>query len=236
MSPDSAPYATSSSAVGDADLVSASKAGDIAAFDELMTRYHRKVLRIVQHIMHNLDDAQDVVQETFLKVFQNLAHFRGDSQFSTWLFRIAVNQSLMGLRKQHTKHRIGAEFPLNADEEGNLPLDFSDWRPNPEELYETSELRERLTAALQELRPALRVVFVLHDVEGHSLRETAEALDLTLAAVKTRSLRARLQLRERLSTFFRNEGTCQVQQKAAAESEPNVWQSSLNIARAAASV
>lgn len=205
MSPDLAQVVTSSLAVEDVELVLASKAGDTAAFEQIVTRYHRKLLRIAQHIIHNFDDAQDVVQESFLKAFQKLGDFRGDSRFSTWLFRIVVNQSLMALRKQRTKQRAGAEFPMNADEDGNLPLDFSDWRPNPEELYGASELRELLTGALQELRPALRVVFVLHDVEGHTLRETAEALGLSLPAVKTRSLRARLQLRERLSTFFRSE-------------------------------
>ena len=153
--------------IEDLDLVLASKAGDVAAFGELVARYDRKLLRIALHITHNLEDAQDVVQETFLKVFQNLDAFRGDSKFSTWLFRIAVNQSLMGLRKQRTKQRAGVEFPLDSDEEGNLPLDLSDWRPNPEELYKTSELRKLLTEALHELSPALRVVFVLHDVEGH---------------------------------------------------------------------
>src|ERR1700752_2498678 len=152
--------------IEDLDLVLASKAGDATAFGELVARYDRKLLRIAQHITHNLEDAQDVVQETFLKVFQNLDAFRGDSKFSTWLFRIAVNQSLMGLRKQRTKQRAGTELPLNADEEGNLPLDFSDWRPNPEELYKAAELRILLTQALQELSPALRIVFVLHDVEG----------------------------------------------------------------------
>src|SRR3954467_1690049 len=116
--------------IEDWDLVLASKAGDIAAFEKLVARYNRKLLRIAQHITHNLEDAQDVVQETFLKVFQNLDAFRGDSKFSTWLFRIAVNQSLMGLRKQRTKQRAGAELPLYADEEGNLPVDISDWRPN----------------------------------------------------------------------------------------------------------
>src|SRR6202023_3776165 len=154
MSPDSAPVVTLSTAADDADLVLASKAGDVAAFDQLVTRYNRKLLRIAQHIIHNFDDAQDVVQETFLKAFQNLGAFRGDSKFSTWLFRIAVNQSLMGLRKQHTKQRARVEFPINADEEGRLPIDFSDWRPNPEEMYKTSELRELLIVALQELRPA----------------------------------------------------------------------------------
>jgi RNA polymerase sigma-70 factor (ECF subfamily) len=236
MSPDSAQVVTLSSAADDADLVSASKAGNIAAFDELVTRYHRKLLRIAQHIIHNFDDAQDVVQETFLKAFQNLEAFRGDSKFSTWLFRIVVNQSLMGLRKEHTKQRYAAEFPINAEEEGKLPIDFSDWRPNPEELYETSELRQLLIGALQALRPALRVVFVLHDVEGHSLRETAVALGLSLPAVKTRSLRARLQLRERLSTYFRSEVSCRVQEQAQEASALNIWQPPRHIARAAASL
>jgi RNA polymerase sigma-70 factor, ECF subfamily len=231
MSPDSAQIVTLSPAADDAALVLASKAGDIAAFDQLVTRYNRKLLRIAQHITHNFDDAQDAVQETFLKAFQKLGEFRGDSKFSTWLFRIAVNQSLMGLRKQRTKQRAGAEFPINADEEGRLPIDFSDWRPNPEEMYKTSELRGLLTTALQELRPTLRVVFVLHDVEGHTLRETAEALDLTLAAVKTRSLRARLQLRERLSAYFKSEMSGKA--KAAPESAVNCWQSPPNLVRAA---
>ncbi|MCU1272183.1 MAG: polymerase, sigma-24 subunit, subfamily [Acidobacteriaceae bacterium] len=230
MSPDSAHVITLSLAE-DAELVLASKAGDIAAFDQLVTRYNCKLLRIAQHITHNFDDAQDAVQETFLKAFQKLGEFRGDSKFSTWLFRIAVNQSLMGLRKQRTKQRAGAEFPINIDEEGRLPIDFSDWRPNPEEMYKTSELRELLTIALQELRPALRVVFVLHDVEGHTLRETAEALDLTLAAVKTRSLRARLILRERLSTYFKIEMSGKT--KAGPESAVNCWQSPPNLVRAA---
>ena len=230
MSPDSVQVIPLNSADEDADLVLASKAGDIAAFDELVTRYDRKLLRIVQHIIHNLDDAQDVVQETFLKAFQNLGNFRGDSKFSTWLIRIAVNQSLMALRKQQTKQRAGVEFPIKADEEGRLTIDLSDGRPNPEELYKTSELRQLLTGALQELRPTLRVVFVLHDVEGHSLRETAEALGLSLAAVKTRSLRARLQLRERLSTYF---SEMSGKRKAEPESAANFWQSPLNLVRAA---
>ena len=220
--------------IEDLDLVLASKAGDAAAFGELVARYDRKLLRIAQHITHNLEDAQDVVQETFLKVFQNLDAFRGDSKFSTWLFRIAVNQSLMGLRKQRTKQRAGTEFLLNLDEEGNLPLDFSDWRPNPEELYKTSELRELLTEALQELSPALRVVFVLHDVEGHSLRETAEAVGVSLPAVKTRSLRARLQLRERLTAHFKRKGNLTAMHES--EAVGKVWYPLIALARGAAAI
>jgi len=204
---------TSSTPIDDADLVMASKAGDLVALEELVARYDRKLLRIAQNITHNFDDAQEVVQETFLKAFQKLGNFRGDSKFSTWLFRIVVNQSLMELRKQRTKRHPATEFS-SVEEEGRLPIDFSDWRPNPEELYKTSELRDLLASALQKLRPGLRVVFVMHDVEGHSLQETAEALSISLAAVKTRSLRARLQLRERLSMYFKKEVSWKAQDKA----------------------
>ena len=191
------------SAADDLDLVLATKAGDSAAFEELVARYDRKLFRIAYHIVHNRDDAQVVVQETLVKVFQNLGQFQAHSKFSTWLYRIAVNQSLMELRKRR-KLPAGAELSLDADEEGGqLPIDLSDWRPNPEEQYKGSELRELLTRILLELRPALRVVFIMRDIEGLSLQETAEALALTVAAVKTRCLRARLEIRERLNLHFK---------------------------------
>ena len=187
------------------DLVLASKAGDSAAFEELVARYDRKVFRIAYHILHNQDDAQDLVQETFIKVFQNLGQFRADSKFSTWLYRIVVNQSLMELRKQHRKTPTAIDLSIDGDEEGQLPIDISDWRPNPEEQYKESELRDLLTRLLMDLRPALRVVFIMHDIEGQPLREIADALDLTISAVKTRSLRARLCLREQLTIHFKRD-------------------------------
>jgi RNA polymerase sigma-70 factor (ECF subfamily) len=231
---DAAQPFTSTPATQEADLVLASKAGNVAAFEELVTRYDRKLLRVAQHIIHNLEDAQDVVQEAFLKAFQKLGDFRGDSKFSTWIFRIVVNQSLMELRKQKTKQRATTESLVDAEEESQLPIDFSDWRPNPEELYGTSELRELLASALRDIGPNLRVVFVLHDIEGHSLQETAEALGLSVAAVKTRSLRARLKLRERLSPHFRKEANPKARKKAERRSASNIWPSSLDILRAAA--
>src|SRR5258708_8909190 len=121
----SAQLFTPTPATEEADLVLASKAGNVAAFEELVTRYDRKLLRVAQHIIHNFEDAQDVVQEAFLKAFQKLGDFRGDSKFSTWLFRIVVNQSLMELRKQRTKHRA-AEHSINTEEDDKLPIDFSD--------------------------------------------------------------------------------------------------------------
>jgi RNA polymerase sigma-70 factor, ECF subfamily len=208
-------------ATDDADLVQASKAGDSAAFEELVGRDDRRLFRIAYHILHNPDDAQDVVQDTFMKVFQNLGQFRADSKFSTWLYRIVVNQSLMELRKQRRKSPTAIELSIEGDEEGQLPIDLSDWRPNPEEQYKESELRELLNRLLMELQPALRVVFVMHNIEGQSLQETAEGLALSVAAAKTQSLRARLYLREQLTAHFRKEAASKVVYNVANRPVPN---------------
>jgi RNA polymerase sigma-70 factor (ECF subfamily) len=185
----------------DLKLVHACKNGDVGAFEQLVKRYDRKLLRIAQSVTHNTEDSQDVVQEAFLKAFQHLSDFREDSQFSTWLIRITVNQALMKLRKQ----RATKELSLDEDfqSEGNsLPIEVTDWAPNPEQLYWASELREILITTLEGLRPILQRVFVLRDIEGLTIEETAEVLNLSQAAVKARLWRVRLQLRERLSKFF----------------------------------
>ena len=185
----------------DFDLVQASRNGDVAAFEELVKRYDRTLLRIAHSVTHNREDSQDAVQETFLKAYQHLGDFRGDSKFSTWLIRITVNQSLMKLRKQR---RIKEES-LNEDfgtDEDVLPREVIDWAPNPEQLYRTSELRQILIKTIDELPPSLRVVFVLQDLEGLSTDQTAEALNLSQSAVKSRLWRARMQLRERLNKYF----------------------------------
>jgi RNA polymerase sigma-70 factor, ECF subfamily len=202
MSETSAQRAMIAAAIDDMTLVHASKAGDIAAFEELVKRYDRQLLRIAQHVTHNREDAQDAVQEAFLKAFQRLEQFQENAKFSTWLVRIAINQSLMKLRKQYRKSEVSIDQAFQT-EEGVFPLEVADWAPNPEERYRTSELRGILINALQELRPTLRVAFVLRDIEGLSTEQTAEALNLSQVAVKTRLLRARLQLREGLSKYFR---------------------------------
>ena len=189
----------------DLDLVHASKNGDVAAFEQLVKRYDRKLLRIAQNVTHNREDSQDAVQEAFLKAFQHLGEFREDSQFSTWLIRITLNQSLMKVRKQRRSIR---EVPPEEDfqsGENMLPIEVADWAPNPEQLYRASELRDILIKALRELRPILSVVFVLRDIEGLSIAETAEVLSLSHSAVKARLWRGRLQLRERLNKYFRKE-------------------------------
>lgn len=193
----------------DAQLVKASKAGDVTAFEQLVARYDRRLFRIAYNIVHNVDDANDMVQESFIKVFRNLEQFQSQSKFSTWLYRIVVNQCLMEIRRQGRKS-APVDLPVEFSEgDDQLPIDLSDWRPNPEEQCKESELRDLLTRLLHELRPALRVVFILHDIEGQPMQEVADALELTVAAVKTRSLRARLYLRERLTIYFKKDlGAC----------------------------
>ena len=204
MNADSAQFGTVAGASHDLDLVHAAKNGDVSAFEQLVGRYDRKLLRIAQHVTHNREDAQDAVQEAFLKAFQHLAQFREDSQFSTWLIRITVNQSLMKLRKQRSVREVSLDGDFQTDGD-ILPIEVADWAPNPEERYRTSELRDILAKMLEDVQPILRTVFVLRDIEGLSIVQTAEVLDLSHTAVKARLWRARLQLRERLNKYFRME-------------------------------
>ena len=201
MTADSVQLEVSVVASDDLDLVHASKNGDVAAFEHLVKRYDRKLLRIAQSVTHNTEDAKDAVQEAFLKAFQNLGQFREESRFSTWLISITVNQSLMKLRKQRSTREVSLDDDFQAD--GDMPpMEVADWAPNPEQLYWASELRDILISALKELRPALRTVFVLRDIEGLSIDQTAEVLNLSQAAVKARLWRVRLQLREHLTKYF----------------------------------
>lgn len=187
----------------DVALVERARAGDLAAFDQLVRQYERQLFRIAQHITQNREDAQDVVQDAFFKAYQKLEQFQGNSKFYTWLVRIAVNEALMRLRKRRTAKTVSMDEDVQT-EEGSLPRDFADWGPDPEQQYKQSELKEILQKTIQGLPPGFRTVFTLRDVEGFSTEETAEALKLSIPAVKSRLLRARLQLRERLSRYFRS--------------------------------
>jgi RNA polymerase sigma-70 factor, ECF subfamily len=182
-------------------LVQAAKSGDVSAFEELVRRYDRNVFRIAQHITQNREDAEDVVQDAFLKAYSNLAQFQGQSKFYTWLVRIAVNEALMKLRRRRPERTVSLDEEVKTEED-SVPREVADWSPNPEQQYSQAELREILSKTIQGLPPGFRTVFVLRDVEGLSTEETADALDLSIPAVKSRLLRARLQLRERLSRYF----------------------------------
>lgn len=182
-------------------LVQRAKAGDVSAFEELVKRYDRNVFRIAQHITQNREDAEDVVQDAFLKSYNNLAQFQGQSKFYTWLVRIAVNEALMKLRRRRPERTVSLDEDVKTEDD-SVPREVADWSPNPEQQYTQAELREILDKTIHGLPATFRTVFVLRDVEGLSTEETAEALDLSIPAVKSRLLRARLQLRERLNKYF----------------------------------
>lgn len=191
----------------DVALVERAKAGDQAAFETLVKQYERQIFRTALHITQNREDAEDITQDVFVKAFTKLDQFQGNSKFSTWLVRIAVNESLMRLRKRKTSKTVSMDQDVETGE-GSIPRDFAEWRPNPEQNYNQAELAEILRKTIAGLPPGFRTVFTLRDIENLSTEETAEALGLSVPAVKSRLLRARLQLRERLSRYFRktNEG------------------------------
>ena len=139
-----------------------------------------------------------------MKAFQHLGEFREDSKFSTWLIRITVNQSLMKLRKQRARREASLDEDFQAAND-MLPLEVTDWAPNPEQLYLASELRTILIKCLEELSPILRTVFALRDMEGLTIEQTAEALEVSHTAVKARLWRGRLQLRESLNKYYRKQ-------------------------------
>jgi len=183
-------------------LVQAAKNGDVSAFEELVRRYDRNVFRIAQHITQNREDAEDVVQDAFLKAYGNLGQFQGQSKFYTWLVRIAVNEALMRLRRRRPERMVSLDEDVKTEED-SMPREVADWSPNPEQQYSQAELRDILGKTIQGLPPSFRTVFVLRYVEGVYTEETAEALGLSIPAVKSRLLRARLQLRERLNRYFK---------------------------------
>ena len=194
--------ATESAVSDELALVQAAKQGDVSAFEQLVKRYDRNIFRIAQHITQNREDAEDVVQDAFLKAYENLEQFQGNSKFYTWLVRIAVNESLMKLRRRKTSKTVSMDEDVET-EEGSMPREFADWSPNREQQYGQSELGDILRKTIQGLPTSFRTVFVLRDVEGLSTEETAEMLSLSIPAVKSRLLRARLQLRERLNRYFK---------------------------------
>jgi RNA polymerase sigma-70 factor, ECF subfamily len=192
------------------DLVLARDArdGDVTAFEELVLRHTRKVFRIALHITKCQEDAEEVVQDVFVKAFTNLDRFEERAQFSTWLTRIAINTALMKVRCRGRYRTVSLSQDEKSDAEV-APEQIMDWRPDPEQLYSRSELKEILVKALDSLPDHYRAIFLLRDIEGFSIVETAELLDLSTMAVKARLMRARLQLRERLNRYF------QLEQKTA---------------------
>ena len=186
-------------------LVTRAKAGDAGAFTQLVERYERKVYRLAKNITQNDEDAEDVLQEAFLKAYSNLENFQEQSKFYTWIVRIAVNEALMKLRKRKSDRTVSLDEPQDTGED-MVQREIAVWEDDPEQRYGQEELREILGRAIDTLKPSFRTVFVLRDIEELSTEETAEALGISIPAVKSRLLRARLQLREKLTRLFRRKG------------------------------
>jgi RNA polymerase sigma-70 factor, ECF subfamily len=181
------------------DLILSVQRGQHELFYELVRPYERRVYAAALAILRNEHDAEDSAQEAMLKAFANIRQFRAEARFSTWLIQITVNEALMRRRRERTVVMEGIDDRRDGEESEYAPRDFADWREIPSEALERKEVRQRLAEALATLDQKYRQVFVLRDVEHLNIQETAEALGISVASVKTRLLRARLMLRDLLA-------------------------------------
>jgi len=189
----------------DEDLVRRSQGGDTRAFDELVRRYRDKVYRLSFKILRHEEDAAEALQDAFLSAYRGIKSFKVESTFSTWLYRIATNASLMKYRKRREGH-VSLEQSQNTDENAEM-LQIPDWSTQPLKELLDSETREVMDEGIQRLPEELRTVFILRDIEDLSNAEVAQILDLTVAAVKSRLHRARIALRDRLTRYFADKMT-----------------------------
>lgn len=187
----------------EAALVAEARAGNTEAFSTLVRQYDRYIYRLALNITGNAEDAEDVLQEALLKAYTKLETFHGESRFYTWLVRIAVNEALMKLRKRGTEKTVSLDEPIQGDDQDLMPREVEDWADNPEQRYGKIELQQILKDTVNKLEPQFRTVFVLRDVEDLSTEETAELMGLSVPAVKSRLLRARLKARDLLSQYFK---------------------------------
>jgi len=186
----------------DSELVQRAKSGELDAFEALTTRYEQRVYALAMRMLRQEQDAEDVTQQTFLSALEGLGGFRGEASFPTWVLRIATHAALKIIRKRKGLDTVSLEETTEASdgyESVPHPEYIADWRQSPEQLVQTNEIRRLLDEALGQLDEKHRAVFLLRDVEGLSVKETAEALGLSETNTKVRLLRARLQLREQLT-------------------------------------
>jgi RNA polymerase sigma-70 factor (ECF subfamily) len=186
------------SLLSDLELVERAKGADASAYQELVERYYRKIYNLALRLVRQPEDAEDVLQETFVAAYKALPKFKGDSAFGTWLYRIATNFGLMKLRG---KKPVFVSLDDHKDDD-LPPLELVDFSANPMKDVLDDEVRAKMEEAISKLPDDMRTVFLLRDVEGLSNSEVAEILDLTVAAVKSRLHRTRLQLRQELSRYF----------------------------------
>lgn len=188
----------------DGELVARAKAGDTDAFGILVERHESKVYGLCLKMLGNPEDAEDCLQEVFIKAYEALPGFREEARFSTWIYRIATNACLMRLRKRKLE-TVSLDRPVDLGD-GTATRDVEDWSADPAADLMTDELGEVLTQHINELEPDNRIVFLLRDIHGMSTGDTASVLGLSVPAVKSRLHRARLFLRQRLTDYFAHGG------------------------------
>jgi RNA polymerase sigma-70 factor (ECF subfamily) len=182
--------------------IEALRSGDREEFSRLVDSYSGQIYRLALKMLGIPSDAEDVLQNTFMKAFQHIKDFEGRSSISTWLYRIASNEALMLLRKQRPETPFSELETEDSDNSDYSPVQFADWRALPEDEFLTFESKAAMDQAVKHLPESQRIVFILRDIEGLSILETGQVLNLSAAAVKTRLLRARLHLREDLSAYY----------------------------------
>jgi len=187
--------------IDERELVAALKAGDRTACVTLVKRFSPHIYRVALKLMGDPDEAEEVLQETFISACQHVKDFEGRSSLSTWLYRIATNAGLMRLRRRRF-NTVSLDEPMELEDGEIVPRQLVDWGWNPEEHALNEELRRVMDEAVAELPETLRAAFILRDIEGLSTAETAEALGITESAAKVRLHRARMRLRERLTEYF----------------------------------
>ena len=197
----SIPYAMQT----DSDLVRMSQVDDTRAFDELVIRYRQKVFRLAYRILRNEDDAAETLQDTFLSAYKGIKRFKQESTFSTWLYRIATNASLMRFRKR--RDNLVSIEQSQTDSEEAEPLAIPDWTRQPMQDLLDSETRQMMDDSIRRLPAQLRTVFILRVIEELPNDEVGKILTLTGAAVKSRLHRARILLRDRLNRYFSDKMT-----------------------------
>jgi RNA polymerase sigma-70 factor, ECF subfamily len=202
--PPTPPESNAAAVVTDEDLVARARTKDFTAFEQLVDRYEDKIFRLAFRFVRNETEAKEIVQDTFLLVWRKLDTFKGDSQFGSWLYRVATNTALMRLRAQRRHPEISTEeLPIDyLDNYGQLPAAGENWAKRPDDELQSDELRRRIQKAVDELPEIYRTVFIIRDVEGLSTEETAEVLEISIPTVKTRLHRARLALRDAITRYF----------------------------------
>lgn len=184
-------------------LVAKARAGNLESFETLVNLYEKRIFHITYKIVESLHEAEDVLQETFLKAFENLSNFRGESSFYTWVVQIAVNGALQRVKRRQRPQTVSLD-ELNSDD--FRPVEIVAWDENPEKIYSRKETQHILEEVIASLPVIYRTVFLLRDVENTPMEDVARTLEISLPAAKSRLIRARLELRETLSRYFKKKG------------------------------